>query len=56
MYPRAHLLQCGPDLIVLLPLCLLLRCSRFQPVTVPEPSIEETYEILQVSSTHVAQQ
>lgn len=22
-------------------------CSRFQPVTVPEPTIEETYEILQ---------
>jgi hypothetical protein len=22
--------------------------SRFQPVTVPEPSIDETYEILQV--------
>jgi hypothetical protein len=26
--------------------CLLYR-SRFQPVTVPEPSIDETYEILQ---------
>lgn len=26
---------------------LLCPCSRFQPVTVPEPSIEETYEILQ---------
>jgi hypothetical protein len=28
-------------------------CSRFQPVTVPEPSIDETYEILQVSVRHV---
>lgn len=26
---------------------LLAACSRFQPVTVPEPSIDETYEILQ---------
>ncbi len=26
--------------------CLL--CSRFQPVTVPEPTIDETFEILQV--------
>lgn len=29
---------------------LLLSHSRFQPVTVPEPTIEETFEILQVSS------
>jgi hypothetical protein len=32
-----------------LPACLIVlsHCSRFQPVTVPEPTIDETYEILQ---------